>query len=147
MQATEKTGPSSGMASRHHLLCLDEQGIFVAVEIDLAYALDMARLLPFSPDALLRSTVKMGEAGLDGQPQRLLAHIGQHQDLTILRILHNGRDQSRFIEPKLSEVESFHSPLIPHRDTPTTQVGPRILDGAFAEVKNRGRQCSIGPSF
>lgn len=104
------------MAGRARLLHLHEQAVLIAIDIDIEYALDIARGFTLDPVFLTRpapeGNAQRRDRPLDGLP----IHVSHHQDLAVVCILDYRRQQSVFIKFKVLWNEhalafSFSDPL------------------------------------
>ena len=85
--AVVKAGALTGVAGRTGGLDQGEHGVEVAVEAQLANALDVAGGLPLVPELLARTAPEMRITRAPGHFERLLVHICQHKDRPICDIL------------------------------------------------------------
>ena len=75
----------------------------------LDHGLHLAAGLALLPQRLARAAEVVGLAGLQGQPQGLGVHPGQHQHLARLRMGGDRRDQAGGVEPGLKPCSPFQS--------------------------------------
>ncbi len=106
-EGPEEAGPGAGVAGPPALLLDDqEQGVAVAVVVRLADPLAVARGLALAPVLLAAAAPEPGPAGLQGPPQRLVVHPGQHEHGARSLLLHDGGDQPVGVEANLGQVSS-----------------------------------------
>src|SRR5438552_1829302 len=84
----------------------DQQATFFTIDEECLHLLYMARLLPFAPDGIARTTEKMRIAGFTRQTKRFLIHEGHHQHFIGGVVLNNHGNESLPIKCK-------HAPLLP----------------------------------
>ena len=96
------------MAGRARFDNLDEQGVPVAVGSYRNNLLGVARGFALAPKALTGTAVEAGFALLDCDIKAFFVHVGKHENLFAVIILHNCRDKSVRIKFK------FNHFLYPH---------------------------------
>src|SRR5207302_5760315 len=94
----EEARTRTGVTRRPRRPHPQQHGVGVAVEAGLDHGHDVAAGLALLPEALPRAAVEGGPATAPRRLPRLAVHVGHHQHLTGLRVLHHRGDQSRRIE-------------------------------------------------
>src|ERR1035441_3005904 len=89
---TGVTGP------RPLLVDLDQQGVTVAVVVDAAHVLAVARGLALAPVLLSATAPEPGPSGVERAAEGLAVHPGEHEDGTVGGILDDGPDQTVPVE-------------------------------------------------
>jgi hypothetical protein len=79
----------------------------VAIHPDLLDVLNVAGGQPFHPQGIAGPAVVGGPAGFQGRFPGLLVHVGQHEHLSGLFVLSNGRYQPPIFS-KFSSIIRFH---------------------------------------
>ena len=86
------------MAGRAGLFDQHQQGVVVAVSVEGHHLLHVPAALSLLPELLTGTAEKPGVAGLQRLLQALPIHVGQHQHLFGMHVLHDGRDEFGLFE-------------------------------------------------
>ena len=89
------------MAGSPDLFRYNEDRVAVAVIADFPDILEMTGTLPLIPELLPAAAEEPGAACPEGEPQGLLVHIAQHENLSAVFILDYGRYQAPVIKSDL----------------------------------------------
>ncbi len=121
--AEEAAGVALVAGGAADLVDLEQDGVGVAIDEDLAHFLDVAALLALAPEAVAAAAEVDGPA----RAQRLLVgfavHPGQHEDGAAVGVLGDGRHQAAAF------VEIDHGPFSPY----SVRSGEGVLDFRLVE--------------
>jgi hypothetical protein len=95
LKLTEETTRISFVARRTaNLLDLDQERIAVAIDIDFMDLLNVAALFALAPKLLAAAAIVHSVTKLKGLAVAFFVHIGHHENLTSLVILHDHRNKT-----------------------------------------------------